>query len=60
MGREVVESVNKDASNGRTHVAPKIAAEEDYEVKECTEEASLSQNHQSPPSVITEVLYSSV
>ncbi|CAN6911655.1 unnamed protein product [Brassica oleracea] len=56
MGREVVESVNNDASNGRihVHVAPKIAAEEDYEVKECTEEASLSQNHQSPPSVITE------
>ncbi|XP_024007418.1 protein WAVE-DAMPENED 2 [Eutrema salsugineum] len=48
MGKEVVELVNTDASNGRVHVAPKIAAEEDYEVKECTEEDSLSQNHKSP------------
>ncbi|ESQ32311.1 hypothetical protein EUTSA_v10005603mg, partial [Eutrema salsugineum] len=52
MGKEVVELVNTDASNGRVHVAPKIAAEEDYEVKECTEEDSLSQNHKSP-NVIT-------
>ncbi|KAJ4900725.1 Protein WAVE-DAMPENED 2 [Raphanus sativus] len=48
MGREV-ESVNKDAANGKVHVASKIAADEDYEVKECTEEDSLSQNHRSPP-----------
>ncbi|KAL0738747.1 hypothetical protein Bca4012_014957 [Brassica carinata] len=54
MGREVVESLNKNAPNGRVHVAPKIIVEEDYEVKECTEENSLSQNHQSPPNVITE------
>ncbi|KAL1225713.1 Protein WAVE-DAMPENED 2 [Cardamine amara subsp. amara] len=47
MGREVVELVSTDASNERVHVAPKIAAEEDYEVKECTEEDSLSQNHKS-------------
>lgn len=58
MGREV-ESVNKDAANGKVHVASKIAADEDYEVKECTEEDSLSQNHRSPPNVSTEVLYSS-
>ncbi|EFH48577.1 predicted protein [Arabidopsis lyrata subsp. lyrata] len=48
MRREVVESVSTNASNERVHVAPKIAAEEeDYEVKECTEENSLSLNHKS-------------
>ncbi|XP_010455184.1 PREDICTED: protein WAVE-DAMPENED 2-like [Camelina sativa] len=54
MRRKVVESVSTDASNERVHVSPKIAAEEeDYEVKECTEENSLSQNHKSS-NVITE------
>ncbi|CAA7025979.1 unnamed protein product [Microthlaspi erraticum] len=49
MGREVVESVSSDASSDeRICVAPKIAAEEDYEVKECTDEDSLSDNHSSP------------
>ncbi|CAH8298961.1 unnamed protein product [Eruca vesicaria subsp. sativa] len=49
MGREVVESMNKNTSKESVLVPPKIAAEEDYEVKECTEEDSLSQNHQSSP-----------
>ncbi|CAH2044588.1 unnamed protein product [Thlaspi arvense] len=53
MGKEVVELVKTDTSNERVHVAPKIAAEEVYEVKECTEEDSLSQSHKSP-NVITE------
>ncbi|KAG7576011.1 TPX2 C-terminal [Arabidopsis thaliana x Arabidopsis arenosa] len=50
MGREVVEVLmdrNADVSSGRVHVAPKIAAEEtdeEFEVKECTEEKSLSEN----------------
>lgn len=50
MGREVVEVLmdrNADVLSGRVHVAPKIAAdepEEDFEVKECTEEKSLSEN----------------
>ncbi|VVA96468.1 unnamed protein product [Arabis nemorensis] len=50
MGREVVEVLtdrNADVSSGRVHVAPKIAAaesEEEFEVKECTEEDSLSEN----------------
>ncbi|CAH2055103.1 unnamed protein product [Thlaspi arvense] len=50
MGREVVEVLvdrNADVSSGRVHVAPKIAAEEpeeEFEVKECTEEDSRSQN----------------
>uniref|UniRef100_A0A1J3EJP1 Protein WAVE-DAMPENED 2 n=1 Tax=Noccaea caerulescens TaxID=107243 RepID=A0A1J3EJP1_NOCCA len=48
MAREVVELVSSDASNERIHVAPKIAAEEDYEVKECTAEDSLSDNQKSP------------
>lgn len=56
MAREVVELVSSDASNERIHVAPKIAAEEDYEVKECTAEDSLSDNHNSP-NATTEVLY---
>lgn len=57
MRREVVESVSTNASNERVHVAPKIAAEEeDYEVKECTEENSLSLNHKSS-NVIREVFY---
>lgn len=50
MGREVVEVLmdrNADVSSARVHVAPKIAAEEtdeEFEVKECTEEKSLSEN----------------
>lgn len=56
MAREVVELVSTDTSNERIHVAPKIAAEEDSEVKECTDEDSLSDNHKSP-NVTTEVLY---
>ncbi|CAE6125618.1 unnamed protein product [Arabidopsis arenosa] len=53
MRREVVESVSTNASNERVHVAPKIAAEEeDYEVKECTEENSLSLNHKSSNKII--------
>ncbi|KAG2273096.1 hypothetical protein Bca4012_085928 [Brassica carinata] len=54
MGREVVEVLmdrNAGVSSGRVHVAPKIAAaaagsetEEEFEVKECTEEDSLSEN----------------
>jgi len=39
--------LNADVSSGRVHVAPKIAAaesEEEFEVKECTEEDSLSEN----------------
>lgn len=54
MGREVVEVLmdrNADVSSGRVHVAPKIAAaesEEEFEVKECTEEDSLSENAPKP------------
>lgn len=53
MGREVVDvrtNRNADGSSGRVHVAPKIAAaagsetEEEFEVKECTEEDSHSEN----------------
>ncbi|XP_010485844.1 PREDICTED: protein WVD2-like 1 isoform X2 [Camelina sativa] len=51
MGREVVEVLmdrNADVLSARVHVAPKIAAdepEEEFEVKECTEEEkSLSEN----------------
>lgn len=44
MGREVVELAK---TNERVHVSPKIAAGEDYEVKQCTEDHSLSQNHNS-------------
>ncbi|XP_019092015.1 PREDICTED: protein WVD2-like 1 isoform X1 [Camelina sativa] len=50
MGREVVEVLmdrNADVSSARVHVAPKIAVdepEEEFEVKECTEEKSLSEN----------------
>ncbi|KAG2316188.1 hypothetical protein Bca52824_019310 [Brassica carinata] len=54
MGREVVDVLmdrNADVSSGRVHVAPKIAAaaagsetEEEFEVKECTDDDSLSEN----------------
>ncbi|CAH8361536.1 unnamed protein product [Eruca vesicaria subsp. sativa] len=51
MGREVVEVVmnrNADVSSGRVHVAPKIApaveSEEEFEVKECTDDDSHSEN----------------
>ncbi|KAF8046481.1 hypothetical protein N665_3660s0003 [Sinapis alba] len=51
MGREVVEvrkDRNADVSSGRVHVAPKIAAaaesEEEFEVKECTDDDSHSEN----------------
>ncbi|KAL1211623.1 Protein WVD2-like 1 [Cardamine amara subsp. amara] len=50
MGREVGEvlmDLNADVLSGRVHVAPKIAADEpdeEFEVKECTEEKSLSEN----------------
>ncbi|VVB04662.1 unnamed protein product [Arabis nemorensis] len=44
MGREVVELAK---TNERVHVSPKIAAEEDYELKQCTEDRFLSQNHNS-------------
>ncbi|KAL0855757.1 hypothetical protein Bca101_060910 [Brassica carinata] len=54
MGREVVDvrmDRNADVSSGRVHVAPKIAAaaagsetEEEFEVKECTDDDSHSEN----------------
>lgn len=61
MGREVVDvrmNRNADVSSGRVHVAPKIAAaaagsetEEEFEVKECTEDDSHSENAPKTPKV---------
>lgn len=60
MGREVVDvPMNRNAtvSSGRVHVAPKIAAaagsetEEEFEVKECTEDDSHSENAPKTPNV---------